>query len=76
MNDAAIFGAVYNWLMERNRGPDDYRLQGHQILLSAGGLALTLYAAYLGGGLVYEHGVGVQRQGRGKAEKDKAAKEQ
>lgn len=58
--------------MERNRGFEDYRPRGHQILLSAGGLALTLYAAYLGGGLVYENGVGVQRMGKAKAEKDKA----
>merc|ERR1711900_75817 len=28
------------------------------------------YAAFLGGGLVYTHGVGVQRMGKGKEEKD------
>lgn len=76
INDAALFGAVYNWLMERNRGFEDYRPHGHQVLLSAGGLALTFYAAYLGGGLVYEHGVGVQRMGRAKVEKEKAEKKQ
>lgn len=61
--------------MERNKSFEDYRPEGHQILLSAGGLALTFYAAYIGGGLVYEHGVGVQRMGRAKAKKEKAEKE-
>jgi len=37
--------------------------------LMLGGVA---YAAFLGGGLVYTHGVGVQRMGKGKEEKDAA----
>lgn len=61
--------------MLRHRGFEDYRPRGHQILLSAGGLALTFYAAYLGGGLVYENGVGVQRMGKARAKKDKAEQE-
>lgn len=38
-------------------------------------LGAVAYSAYLGGGLVYEHGVGVQRQGRGKEEKEEGEKE-
>ena len=33
------------------------------------------YSGYLGGGLVYEHGVGVQRQGHGKEEREKEERE-
>lgn len=57
--------------MERNHPLQDYRPAGHQVLLSGVALGLTFYAAYLGGGLVYEHGVGVQRMGLGKELKDK-----
>lgn len=71
LNDISVGLAVYNWLMERNRGFEDYRPYGHQILASGAALGITLYAAYLGGGLVYEHGVGVQRMGTGKEIKDK-----
>jgi len=75
LNDVSIAVAVYNWVMERNRPFEDYRPYGHQILLSGAALGLTLYAAYLGGGLVYEHGVGVQRMGHGKEIKEKEIKE-
>ncbi len=57
--------------MERNRGFEDFRPHGHQILLSAAAMGLTMYAAYLGGALVYSQGVGVQRMGHAKEEKDK-----
>jgi uncharacterized membrane protein len=60
--------------MERNRPYEDYRPYGHQILLSGASLAMTLYAAYLGGGLVYKHGVGVQRMGDGLEEKKEKSK--
>jgi len=71
LNDIAVGAAVYNWIMERNHPLQDYRPAGHQVLLSGVALGLTFYAAYLGGGLVYEHGVGVQRMGLGKELKDK-----
>jgi hypothetical protein len=32
-------------------------------------LGSALYAAFLGGGLVYTHGTGVQRMGKGRDEK-------
>lgn len=60
--------------MERNRPHEDYRPYGHQILLSAVAMGLTMFAAYLGGSLVYKHGVGVQRMGDGLEEKKKAEK--
>merc|ERR1712093_540134 len=41
----------------------------YNMLSRWGGVA---YAAFLGGGLVYTHGVGVQRMGKGKEEKDAA----
>jgi len=37
--------------------------------MSAVFLGIQMYAAYLGGGLIYTHGVGVQRQGKGAEEK-------
>lgn len=43
----------------------DFKPAGHQIVMSAGALGLAFYAAYLGGGLVYTRGVGVQRMGTG-----------
>ncbi|KAG0645256.1 hypothetical protein D0Z07_8820 [Hyphodiscus hymeniophilus] len=63
LNDIVVFGAVYNWLMERN--VPDFKPAGHQVIMSVGALALAFYAAYMGGELVYKHGVGVQRQGEG-----------
>lgn len=69
LNDIVVGNAVYNWLMERN--VEDYKPAGHQIVLSAGMLLLAFYAAYLGGGLVYTRGVGVQRMGTGAEEKQK-----
>jgi len=75
LNDIGVAVAVYNWLMERHRPFEDYRPYGHQILLSGAALGLTMYAAYLGGALVYEHGVGVQRMGHGKEIKEKEIKE-
>lgn len=43
---------------------------GGNTLVSFLMLAGVGYAAFLGGGLVYTHGVGVQRMGKGKEEKD------
>jgi hypothetical protein len=39
--------------------------------MSIGALLIAFYAAYLGGGLVYSRGVGVQRMGTGEEEKKK-----
>jgi uncharacterized membrane protein len=61
LNDLVIVGAVYNWLQERN--VPDFRPAGHQVAMSAVLTAVQMYAAYLGGDLIYSHGVGVQRMG-------------
>jgi len=71
LNDVVVGGAIYHWLMERDRPHEDYRPYRHQLVLSAGALVMTLYAAYLGGSLIYTHGVGVQRMGTGEEEKKK-----
>jgi hypothetical protein len=70
LNDLAIFGAVYNWLSRRNR--DDFVAGGGNALVSAVMLGAVAYAAFLGGGLVYAHGTGVQRMGKGREEKEKS----
>jgi len=69
LNDLAIFGAVYNWLTRRNR--EDFMPGGGNALVSVVMLGMVAYAAFLGGGLVYTHGVAVQRMGKGKEEKEK-----
>jgi len=61
LNDLVVAAAVYNWLRERN--VPDFRPAGHQIAMSAVLVAVQVYAAYLGGDLIYSHGVGVQRMG-------------
>lgn len=74
LNDLAIFGAVYNWLTRRNR--EDFMPWGGNALVSVGILGAVAYAAFLGGGLVYTHGTGVQRMGKGKEEKNELLKTQ
>jgi len=74
LNDLAIFGAVYNWLTRRNC--EDFMPWGGNAFVSAVILVMIAYSAFLGGGLVYTHGVGVQRMGKGKEEKDKIMAEQ
>ncbi|KAH7417812.1 hypothetical protein BKA64DRAFT_179979 [Cadophora sp. MPI-SDFR-AT-0126] len=68
LNDLAVFGAVYNMLSRWGR--EAYMPTGGNTLVSFLMLGGVAYAAFLGGGLVYTHGVGVQRMGKGKEEKD------
>ncbi|KAH7309317.1 hypothetical protein BKA65DRAFT_171298 [Rhexocercosporidium sp. MPI-PUGE-AT-0058] len=68
LNDLAVFGAVYNMLSRWGR--EAYMPEGGNTLVSFVMLGSVGYAAFLGGGLVYTHGVGVQRMGKGKEEKD------
>ena len=63
LNDLVIVGAVYNWLQERN--VPNFRPAGHQVAISAVLTVVQIYAAYLGGDLIYSYGVGVQRMGEG-----------
>lgn len=61
LNDVAIVGTGYNWWTRRaiaGNAPTDTG-----VLVSAGLLFSLLFSAFLGGKLVYEHGVGVMRVG-------------
>jgi len=68
LNDLAIVGAAFNWWSRR--GKTGYAVETGNAVVSAVMLVGVMYAAFLGGGLVYEHGVAVQRMGKGKQEKD------
>lgn len=48
---------------------------GVNVLISSMILGGVIYSAYLGGTLVYKYGVAVQRQGDGKAIKEKMMSE-
>jgi len=73
LNDLAIVGAVYSWLAKRLN--EDFVPTGGTVMISSLMLGAVAYAAYLGGGLVYTHGTGVQRMGQGKREKEQARAE-
>jgi uncharacterized membrane protein len=74
LNDVAIAGAMYNWWSRRK--VDGYMISGTNAFVSGVLLGGVMFSAYLGGSLVYKHGVGVQRQGEGKEIKEKSMKEQ
>lgn len=67
LNDVALVGMAYNWLSRRNR--EAVLSKGSNVMVSASILLGGLYAAYLGGSLIYSHGVGVQRMGDGLKER-------
>jgi len=73
LNDLAIAAAVYQ-VVSKSKSVG-YMPSGGNIAISGLLLGGVAYSAYLGGGLVYEHGVGVQRQGHGKVEKEQGEKE-
>jgi len=61
LNDVGLFAAGFNWWTRRStagNAPTDVN-----IIVSSIFLPLLLFAASLGGMLVYDHGVGVRRQG-------------
>lgn len=61
LNVGALMVSVYNWYTRRNvRG---FEPSATNIVLSGLTLPMMMFSAYLGGSLVYEYGVGVQRQG-------------
>jgi len=72
LNDLVIVGAAYNWLSRRDR--IGFALETTNFVFSTIMLAGVMYSAFLGGSLIYAHGVGVQRMGKGKEEKEKATK--
>ncbi|TNY18831.1 hypothetical protein DMC30DRAFT_418489 [Rhodotorula diobovata] len=74
LNDIVLGIAFWNWWVRRQS--KDLILPYSNALLSAAAIPLFLYSAYLGGSLVYEYGVGVQRQGEAAEIKETQEKEQ
>ncbi|KAF2001957.1 hypothetical protein P154DRAFT_463523 [Amniculicola lignicola CBS 123094] len=60
VNDITVLGAVFNWWTRRNTAnfvPDSTNVLVSSVL----GVPATFFAAYLGGQLVYQYGMGVGR---------------
>ncbi|KAF2036446.1 hypothetical protein EK21DRAFT_83417 [Setomelanomma holmii] len=57
INDVAVFGAAYNWWSRRSN-PGMVPSNENILISVLFALPATLYAAYLGGTLVYVHGMG------------------
>ncbi|KAF2659895.1 hypothetical protein K491DRAFT_621988 [Lophiostoma macrostomum CBS 122681] len=67
VNDVTVFATAYNWWTRRNAPgfkPDSTNILVSSVLA----LPATLFAAYLGGSLVYKYGMGVGG-GSGRAKK-------
>ncbi|TKA71773.1 hypothetical protein B0A49_06097 [Cryomyces minteri] len=64
LNELALVISLVNWWTKR--GAKDYAPSGLNEALSALTLPALLFSAFLGGKMVYEYGVGVQRQGEAK----------
>jgi uncharacterized membrane protein len=61
INDVAAVGALYNWWSRRST--PGFTPDATNILISVVlAMPSTLYAAYLGGSLVYIHGLGFQNR--------------
>jgi uncharacterized membrane protein len=61
INDLAAIGALYNWWTRRDTPgftPDVTNI----LISTVVALPMTMYAAYLGGSLVYIHGLGFQNR--------------
>lgn len=74
LNDVAVAVSTYAWWTRRN--VQNNMPTGFSLFLSALTLPGLFYSAYLGGSLVYEHGVGVMRQGSGKQNKLRGEQEE
>ncbi|KAF2465633.1 uncharacterized protein BDR25DRAFT_270343 [Lindgomyces ingoldianus] len=67
LNDVGVFGSAYNWWTRRT--VVGFEPSGTNVLISSVlALPTCLFAAYLGGALVYTYGMGVGR-GRNKVKK-------
>jgi uncharacterized membrane protein len=65
MNNLNVMGALYNWYTRGSR--DRYEPSGTNLIVSTVlALPATVFAAYLGGQLVYQYGMGVGRGPRPK----------
>jgi uncharacterized membrane protein len=61
LNDVAIVGTGYNWWTRR--ASEGNAPANTNVFVSVGLLFSLLFSAFLGGKMVYEHGVGVMRIG-------------
>lgn len=57
INDITVVGAIYNWYSRRNV-PGFLPNETNILISSVIALPATLFAAYLGGSLVYKYGMG------------------
>ncbi|GAA5829823.1 hypothetical protein JCM11251_007896 [Rhodosporidiobolus azoricus] len=73
LNDFVLGVAAYNWWVRRQSAK--LILPNTNAILAALALPVFFYSAYLGGSLVYEYAVGVQRQGEAKEIKEREEKE-
>ncbi|ORX34629.1 hypothetical protein BD324DRAFT_652899 [Kockovaella imperatae] len=69
LNDVVIFLAAYNWYHGWAHPYDP--IPAIVLALNAVAFPALLYSAMLGGRMVYEYGMGVQRQGAGKQVREK-----
>jgi len=73
LNDVGVFAAGFNWWTRRSTAeniPTDVN-----IIVSSICLPLLMLSASLGGMLVYDHGVGVRRQGTTRRPKEEGKAE-
>jgi uncharacterized membrane protein len=67
INDITVFGAAYNWWSRRNEAA--FTPSTTNAVLSAGIVPISLFAAYLGGSLIYKYGMGVGKGSGSKVKK-------
>jgi uncharacterized membrane protein len=67
LNDLVFFGAMYNWWTRRDV-PGFEPSTANLAISSAFTLPTGIYAAYLGGSLVYDYGMGIGRKSKAKKE--------
>jgi len=74
LNEGAIAASLFNWWSRRS--VPGYEPSSTNVWISALVLPTVMFSAYLGGSLVYEYGVGVQRQGVATKIKEKQGKDE
>ncbi|KAF2690336.1 hypothetical protein K458DRAFT_459498 [Lentithecium fluviatile CBS 122367] len=67
VNDITVFGAAYTWWSRRNE--NGFTPSTTNVALSAAVLPISMFAAYLGGSLIFKHGIGVGRGSDSKVKK-------
>jgi uncharacterized membrane protein len=65
VNDITVFGAAYNWW--HRRAENGFIPTTSNVAVSAAVVPLVFFAAYLGGSLTYQYGMGIgNRSAKGK----------